>query len=486
MAPLGAAARRARGGALRRRLIDDGHDAHRDAVAQADVLRGVHDGGQAVFQQEGIHPERDAELRMCGPHAHVSVDRDEGPGVGPLDHLSLLGRRCVARGVDTWFLAHGRDARTGLPEALDEALDHQLVSRNDPGREDDVVTLAQERTAREPVEPRAFFALRPGDDVEDLVALELARPLLVDELTRADAEPLELARDLGRLLDGVPEEADLPAHGPRGDDDRLQSVGVRREARDEHTPRTPPDDAEQVSPHDLLAALTKPGTFAVGAVRQEHAPAVRAVLLEAFAIDRLAVLRIVLDLEVARVDDRSGRGRDRKRVRVGDAVRDPQRLDGEPVEVEPRARLDEEHVSSAFELRGDEPVGEPREEDLRPELRAQLLQEVGEPTDVVHVPVRHEDAQDVRLALDEPREVRNRHGLGAIAAVLVEAEPSVDHEDLAVLVPDGEAVVPHVRKAAQSNDFDHLTPVLSLIRLRRNVRKPEQGKIGKITRSVKG
>ena len=78
----------------------------------------------------------------------------------------------------------------------------------------------------------------------------------------------------------------------------------------------------------------------VGAVGKQRQHAARAELREAVQVEVLAVDRRLIDLEVARVDDRADRRRDGQRHAVGHAVRDADELDGERPDGDDVARLD--------------------------------------------------------------------------------------------------------------------------------------------------
>src|SRR6266581_1007378 len=168
----------------------------------------------------------------------------------------------------------------------------------------------------------------------------------------------------------------------------------------------------------------------IGRVTQEKQHAGVTELPKPLHVGRQAVRGRRGELEVARVDDPADRSFNREGDRVGDRVADGDGLNPERAELH---RVPHPHLAQIGfaqdpvlpELRLDESERETRPVDGDVELPQSKWQSA----DVVLVPVREEDAEDLAIPLQEVRDVR-QHEVDAEHVFLREHEPGVDDEDL--------------------------------------------------------
>ena len=142
-----------------------------------------------------------------------------------------------------------------------------------------------------------------------------------------------LSRRAGRRLRDARVRRDAPAEGDdlapvttRDLAEHLEPVHVRGEHRDDDRLPRAGDDRLERAPHALFAAR-RPARVDVRRVAEEEVDALARELLEARHVERLAVGRRLVELEVARVHDPPRVGADRERRRVGDRVGDANGLD---------------------------------------------------------------------------------------------------------------------------------------------------------------
>ena len=178
------------------------------------------------------------------------------------------------------------------------------------GRHDDRVALPDLHLAVVAVgharERRHRLALRAGAEHGDLVVAQLVEVGRLDQRALLDVGVAEVARDVEVLDHRAAHDGDLAAAGLGGVDDALQAVDVRREARHDHAAGRVADDALERGCDELLG-LRDARALGVRGVGQHQVDAVGAEPRELGEIGRPAVDRRVVDLVVARVQDRARR-----------------------------------------------------------------------------------------------------------------------------------------------------------------------------------
>src|SRR5258708_22358832 len=148
-----------------------------------------------------------------------------------------------------------------------------------------------------------------------------------------------------------------------------------------------------------------PWPLGVGRVAEQQQHSLLTDLAETSHVGRKPVGRVGVELEVARVNDLSNWRVDRKGDGVGDGVADGDRLDPERSELDLVADSDLAQIRLAkkavlLQLGLDEPQRQTCSEDRD----VDLLQRVGQATDVVLVTMREEDAENLTIPLQQVRD----------------------------------------------------------------------------------
>ena len=128
----------------------------------------------------------------------------------------------------------------------------------------------------------------------------------------------------------------------------LHPIDARRERRHDDAARRAREDLLECV-HDFAFRAGEPPAVDVGAVGEERQHALRAEFGEAMHVEMLAVDRRLVDLEVARMDQRSDRRVNRQRHAVGHAVRHADELDFERADRHAVARPDRNQAMRAVE-----------------------------------------------------------------------------------------------------------------------------------------
>ena len=230
---------------------------------------------------------------------------------------------------------------------------------------------------------------------------------IADDGARAQLQVAEALRRLRGLQHAASDERDLAAELIGQVAENLHAIHARRKCRHhELSGRGRENFLErvlhlQLRPGESLAVDVR----AVGKQRQ-HAGAPE--LREAMHVEVLAVDRRLIDLEISRVHDRARRRMNGHCHAIGHAVRDAQEL-----------HFAVAHANALARLNGDEAVAwiDPVLLELRPQERQRQRRrvdrsvderpEIGNPADVILVPVRQHQRRRPWLALLEIREVRN-------------------------------------------------------------------------------
>ncbi len=347
-------------------------------------------------------------------------------------------------------------ARAAAAERVHRVVHGELVPRHGLGRHDDRVALPDLHLAVVAVgharERRHRLALRAGAEHGDLVVPQLVEVGRLDQRALLDVGVAQVARDVEVLDHRAADDGDLAAAGLGGVDDALQAVDVRREARHDHAAGRVADDALERGCDELLG-LRDARALGVRGVGEHQVDAVGAEPRELGEIGRPAVDRRVVDLVVARVQDRALGGVQRDRDGIGHRVRDARELgreraagDGIALAVD----LDELGVAQQpvlVQLRLHHAEREPRAPDL---AHADLAHHVRQRADVILVAVREDDRVDAARRVAQVGEV-GQDEVDAGHLVAREREAAVD-QDAALALLDDAQVVADLAQAPERDD----------------------------------
>ena len=265
-------------------------------------------------------------------------------GLHELDHAPLLLRGARARsraprGSTTTFAARRRGAsRSFITRTTSGSLpgmtrldmhDHvALGSRSSAGcsprasrARAAALSPCDARRDGEDRAPRAAPARAPAGQTQ------VARPL---EVRRPACSPVERAvalRDPRVRRHAAPEGDDLAPVPARDLAEHPQAMHVRREHRDDDRLRRAGDDAPRARSPTPSSLPVWPVGVDVRRVAEQESHPLAPSSSKRGDVERLAVGRGVVELEIARVDDQARVGPDRERRRVGDRVRDADGLD---------------------------------------------------------------------------------------------------------------------------------------------------------------
>jgi hypothetical protein len=164
--------------------------------------------------------------------------------------------------------------------------------------------------------------------------------------------------------------------------------------------------------------------------------------------------RRLIELEVTCMDDHPERRRDREADRVGNAVRDPEALDGEAADDDAGiiVRLDEPEIGTVEQLTLlesglEQALGQARAVDRDP----QLIEEIGNRADVILVAMGDEDRTDVVGMLSQVTDIRQEH-IDPEHVFFREPDPRIDDDDIVAIFED-DHVLADLAKAAKEHDF---------------------------------
>ena len=224
--------------------------------------------------------------------------------------------------------------------------------------------------------------------------------------------------------------------GEGGDDDALGAAGELPYERGAHG----------------LFTQGVAGTLHIGGVGKQRQNALLTQLAEAGQVDDLAVDGRGVDLEVAGVNDGAHPRVDGEGRRVGDGVVHMEELHLELAGLHSLARLHGDELggvqqSVLLQLQLDEPGGEAGAVDGG----VDLLEDVGNGTDVVLVPVGDEHAPQAAVVLHQIADVGD-DAVDAVHIVPGKGHAAVHDDDLAAVLIGGH-VLADLIETAQRNDF---------------------------------
>ena len=312
-----------------------------------------------------------------------------------------------------------------LADALFVAGDRRRADHDRVARVDLHARMVAHRHARE---RRHRLALRARRDDHDLVRRVFVDLLEPDHPLLRNVQVAELRRIVHHVRERAAEERDAAAEADRLIHDLLDARHVRRERRDDDAPRRAREDVRERFADDALRRRV-PGTFRVRRVREHAEHAFIADARDRREIGRAAVDRRLVELEIARVEDRSEFGRDRERTTAGEAVVDVDELGLDAAVLDDVAGLHGDEVAIAdlliLELRANERERERRAHDRNVEL----AQQIRDAADVIFVPVGHEQGAKLVLVFAQVREVVD-HDVDAEHLVVGKHQTAIDHDDV--------------------------------------------------------
>ena len=425
----------------------------------------MHVHHHAVLRERGVlraDAGGDRELLVCAHVAPLAMYRHRVLRTRRIVELQELTGVAVTGRVDV-RLAVGDHLRANLRKVVDHGKDGFLVARDQRGRQDDRVSVADRDlavlAARHARQRSHRFALRAGGDEHRLVRRHLGGLFDRDDGPLRGLEQAHLLRDLHVAQHGAAVKRDLAVVRHSGIDRHLHARHVGREGRDDHALLRLRNEAGQ----GVLDAGLRSGDTrdrGVGGVAEEEVHAFVAKPRQRGDVGGLAVVRGLVHLDVTGHDDVAGAGLDGHAQALRDGVADVPETQAELAEghlgvlvhlVQLRA------LAVLLRLRGDERVGKSRGVDR--DVRAQLEQPRDGP-DVILVPVRDHEALDLVQLVLNGAEVRQDKVHTRFAGI-GEEHATIHDEQLAVVLKDRH-VAADLRNAAKRVDTQRV-----LRRLRR-------------------
>ena len=361
---------------------------------------------------------------------------------------------------------HGRvvavdHARAELHELVDDLVHAVLVARDQGAGEDHRVEFVDRNVAVVAVGDAAKgshrLALRSGAHVDELVVLHVVGLLEVDDGALGDVQVAQIGGDGHVAHHRTADEDDLAAVLVRRVDDLLHAVHMRREARDDDlAARLREGLVERGADRGLR--LDESGHLGVGGIHHQQIHALLADLAELDQIGDAVVEGQLVELDVAGVDQRAGRGLDVHGQRVGDGVGHGDELEVVGADLHLVAALHGNHhrvevVLLALRLdEGERELGADQRD-----VRAQLEQ-VGHAADVVLVAMREHERLDLVETVLDVVEV-GQDQVDARLLLLGEQHAAVDEQQVAVVL-DHVHVAADFAQAAERHDAQRALAVL--------------------------
>ena len=169
-------------------------------------------------------------------------------------------------------------------------------------------------------------------------------------------------------------------------------------------------------------------------------------------VDRLTNHRSLVNFVIACMNDRADGRLDAERETIDERVRDADELDLEDADIHNVARLDamQQHIAEQlvfFEFAFSESGGEVRTVNRDIEL----LEQVGQRTEMIFVTVREDNGGDVLAILVEKTKVRDRD-VDAVRRLFRKAHPGVENQHL-VAVPHRHTIHSKLADTAEWDDL---------------------------------
>ena len=369
-------------------------------------------------------------------HRHEEL----GPRQGQHQLVVLL--ETVTRHVNAFPLAidHLGAKHHQLVDSVDN---RDRVSRNRAGRKDDRVTGLHLHLG--------MFA--PGDAAEGSQGLPLAaghqqQGFAVGQITNlldrheqfiGGSHVAQFACLGDHIEHGAAQQAHLATILERQFQDHRDPMDRAGEGGDDHPTLRLGDMAIQVGEHGTLGR-TEARQLSVGGVTEQTQHTLLAVMGKAGDVEVLAIDRGVVELEVAGENNHASRSGDRQRVAVGHRVGVADELHREVLtHLHHLAGGDGLEDGAVHHARFLHLASENREGEARPvdDRNIEILEVVGNATDVIFMPVGHDHAADPFLVLAQVAGVGQNH-IHAVHAIAGEGQTAIhQHQVIAVFEDAG-------------------------------------------------
>src|SRR6266566_8248414 len=362
-----------------------------------------------------------------------AMNGDEVARANELENKLLFFLAGVAGNVNDAAAIFVIDQGAAAEHVVQHAEDGFFVAGNDArGKNDRVVLLDRDPAVivhGDARERRHRLGLAAAGNHDQALRVERADVLRAHDHPVGNAQAFEIMRDFDVVHHAAADKGHLSADALRDFDDLLDAVEGRCEAGEHDLGRR--RAAELFNARDNCALRRREaGPLDVRAVAEERQDALVAVAREGVHIERGAVHRRVVDLEVAGVEDNPERRADRERDAIDRAVSDADefdfiRSDLDAPAGENFAQRNFVEQGGFFEALLYQSESEPRAVDGHVEIP----QNIGQCADVVLMTVREDDGADARAVLLQIRNVGNDK-INAQKLRLREHHARVDDEDV--------------------------------------------------------
>jgi hypothetical protein len=293
------------------------------------------------------------------------------------------------------------DIGSGPKEFVDDAKDCCFVSRDRCCRDDNGITGADRDLAvisiRDPTEHRHRFALAAGNDVHDLMIRQESRLFGVNQNALRIGQESEFKRNLCICLKTAPECCDATSVSASDIDDLLDSGDQRGKGSDNNAALGPREDIFISRADDRLRRGATP-CLDVNTIGDEEMDAPFGEAAQFAEVGEAAVDGRWIELEVAGVNDESSWSLDCESDRIGNAVANPERFQGEIALaigfVGVRFKFNQLDLAaqlSFVQLRANQAKGQGGRVNLD---GGQVGNEIGNRPDMIFMPMRDEDCAD--------------------------------------------------------------------------------------------
>ena len=331
------------------------------------------------------------------------------------------------------------DVGAGLEEVVDRPRHVLLVAGDRAGADDDGIAWLDLDEAMVAVghsgQAGHRLALGAGRGDHDLVGGRGADLILAHDLARSVRQVAEIGGDAEVLLHRAPDDGHLAVERRGGVDDLLDAGDVAGESGD--------DDPAVQRLHDLAEGLADgplgqrvAGVLGASRVGEQADDAVLAQAGKHGEVGPPAVDRRVVELEVARRDDRPDRCMERDPHRVRDRVADPERLHAERPDLEVVARIQgQERVVVELVLLDLDAQQAARQGRGIDRHAREVRQHVRQAADVILVGVGDQEGPDLLPVLAQVGHVRDDE-VDPEHLLVGEHEPAVDDDDVVAVLED--------------------------------------------------
>ena len=413
-------------------------------IALADRIGGELHHIPVVDDQDvvGRHPQRLGRFAVGHQHPVLAVHRHEVLGLGEGQHQLLVFLEAMARHVDAFALAvnHlGAEHHQAV-----NGVDHRDgVARDRAGGKNDRVggfhLHLRMLTAGNAAEGRQRFALATGHQQQGFPIGQITDLLDRHKQIVGGTHVAQLPRLGDHVEHRAAQQAHLAAVLERQLQDHRDAVNRAGKGGDDHPAFGLGNVAIQAGEHRALRRA-ETGHLGVGGIAEQAQHTLLAVMGQAGHVEGLAIHRRVVELEVTGEDHGAHGGGDGQREAVGHRVGVADELHREVLaHLHHIARGDglEDgaiHHTGLLHFSGEHGQGQPGPMDHR---NREVLEVVGNATDVVLVTVGHDHAADALLVFAQIAGVGHHH-VDAMHAITGEGQAGIhQHDVVAVLEHTG-------------------------------------------------